>query len=199
MAIHRYRWPALVATDVYSIPSNAGPQVLGDCAVLGGTLYYADVGKDTVGSIDLTTGAVDGLRLGAPASRPRSVAADAGTLWISCDDAPLLFQLSPGGALLAAIPNTATVNGCEGLEAAGGRLFCSDTASGAVRVFSKIDGAVLEGPTPIPSWEGMVVIANTLWVGTNSFIRDGSVLTRPAGPYLVGLVPLPIRTSTSAP
>jgi len=199
MQIRRYRWPELVSTAVYAVPRNVGPNVLGDCAVLDGRLFYPDVGKDVVGAIDLATGEVDGLFFGAPAGRPRSVAADQGALWVSCDDARSLFKMSVDGVLLATIPNTATVNACEGLEVAGDDIVCTDTASGAMFVFSKLDGALLEGPTEVPSWEGTVVIADTLWVGSNGFTRTGGGLTRGPGPAQIGLYPLPVRTSTSRP
>ena len=182
MEIRRYQWPDLVESGAYKIPrGNNDLQVLGDCAVLDGQLYYADVGKGVVGSIDLTTRKVDAAGFRAPASRPRAVAADEGTLWVSCDDASSLFQVSPTGVVLATIPNMATVNGCEGLEAVGDSLVCTDTAAGAMFVFSKVDGTLREGPTTISAWEGTAVIADTLWVGTNGFTRTDFGLTRPAG------------------
>jgi hypothetical protein len=197
-AIYRFKWPSLDVLESYDIPTNIGPSVLGDCTVLDGILYYADVGKDSIGSVALASGEVNAREFPTPASRPRSIAADDDALWVSCDDANEFYRVSTVGEVLRSVPNSITENGCEGLYVTATGIWCSDTAALALFEVSSRDGSALAGPFVLPFWEGLTVIDDTFWIGSNGYVPadDGIGLTRPNEGYTVGVARLTLRGLT---
>lgn len=178
-AVVRLAWPSFEL--IGTIPSvRAYP---GDCAVLDGFLYYPNVSgaypNVTSGSIvrvDLATSSTS-VAFPSPAPRPRAIAADGNTLWISADDASqVLFNVSAESAtlghLLRTLPLTAMVNACDGLVATPTGLWCSDIAAAALLKISKQDGTLLEGPFFMPPWYGLELIDGNLWAASDGFVYD---------------------------
>jgi hypothetical protein len=167
-SLQRFGWPDLEARRSHRL----GPQVLGDCALLDGVVYYPDVRASSIGTLVLSTGEGNLYAIGAPAPAPRAVAADQGTLWVSTDTSPLIFRLSTKGDLLGDVPNTATTNACDGLEATATGLWCLDLASTVLFKLSKQDGSVLAGPFFGPPLYGLALIHGTLWSASTGMQYD---------------------------
>jgi hypothetical protein len=185
-AIRHFGWPDLEARRFHLL----GRDLLGDCAVVDGVVYYPDVSAGSIGTVVLSTGTVTPHAFGALASAPRAVAADEGALWVSADGTPTLSKLSTTGTLLGEIPNTGATNACDGLEATTTGLWCLDLAAMVLFKLSKQDGVLLAGPFFGPPLAGLALIDGTLWAGSTGMVYDVQGGLRGLPGQVGGLVPL---------
>ena len=96
LTIAEYDLDTYTQRRVWTTPAPPGPSVIGDCVVDDGHLYYADVGLDAIGRIDLVEDAHLPEWAPSPGERPRAVTVDAdGRVWVSADDTPDLYALDP--------------------------------------------------------------------------------------------------------